>query len=67
MLAMGWRLGGASQLLYMLIALISIGNVIFSHISREANKVAHKLARLGFLDKKFVTGIMSPLTLFLVA
>jgi hypothetical protein len=26
----------------------SIGNVIFIHISREANKVAHKLARLGF-------------------
>jgi hypothetical protein len=29
----------------------SIGNVMFSHILRETNKVAHKLARVGFLDK----------------
>jgi ribonuclease HI len=29
----------------------SIGTVIFSHILREANKVAHELARVGFIDK----------------
>jgi ribonuclease HI len=29
----------------------SIGSVIFSHISREANKAAHDLAKIGFLDK----------------
>jgi ribonuclease HI len=29
----------------------SIGSVIFSRISREANKAAHDLAKAGFLDK----------------
>jgi hypothetical protein len=29
----------------------SIGSVSDSHISREANKAAHKLTRVGFLDK----------------
>jgi ribonuclease HI len=45
----------------------SIGSVIYSHISREANKVDHELARVGFLDKQIVTGTLSPLIAFLAA
>ena len=30
---------------------LNIGNVEFKHISREANKVAHELARGCFIDK----------------
>jgi hypothetical protein len=29
----------------------SIGNIMFRHILREANKVAHEFARVAFLDK----------------
>jgi hypothetical protein len=44
----------------------SIGNVTFKYCQREANHVAHEIARVYFHNRVLVIGSMNPLILFYI-
>jgi ribonuclease HI len=56
-----WWSDSAAIYADILDATTTIDKVIFKHCSREANKVAHDLAKYSFLVSFLVIGSMSPL------
>jgi hypothetical protein len=43
-----------------------IGSVSFKHCSREANQVAHEIAKFSFLNNQSCNWVDEPLVLFLI-